>query len=561
LHAYVEQLTRDPEVRAGRVAFQVEAAEETLGAQSEESLPTLLHICLRDDADDLAARFAQDGFVQEEDVLDTWFSSALWPHSTLGWPEATPALKYFYPTNVLITSRDIITLWVARMVLTGLNNMGDVPFRDVYIHPKILDGYGETMSKSKGNGVDPIDVIDKFGPDALRFGLAHLTTETQDVRMPVQFECPHCEQLIDQTKKNREMPRIVCTKCQQPFQTQWARSEADRQLKRGAVVSERFEGARNFCNKLWNAARFVMLNLENHRAGVVSADELALEDHWILSRLTTITQQVTEAFEQYRYADAARTLYDFCWVEYCSSYIEMIKSRFQDPQQRVIAQRMAAYTLDVILRLLHPVIPFITEEIWQLLGSIAPQRGLVQVQPAARHVIVAAWPQPDAGRLNTAIEEQFAQFHAVLSALREIRSRQNVPSRQTLPFAVRCDERAASLLQPLTTLFAALAEAHALDMGPAVQPPATNATVHLSNLDVYVDLSGVIDVEAETLRLEKQLERLSGMIAGKEKKLSNTSFVDKAPAAVVLKERESLQQLREQLDNVRTSLAALGKTS
>ena len=167
LHAYVEQLTRDPEVRAGRVAFQVEAAEEAPSTRSEEALPTMLHICLRDDADDLAARFAQDGFVQEEDVLDTWFSSALWPHSTLGWPVATPALKYFYPTNVLITSRDIITLWVARMVLTGLNNMGDVPFRDVYIHPKILDGYGETMSKSKGNGVDPIDIIDKFGPDAL----------------------------------------------------------------------------------------------------------------------------------------------------------------------------------------------------------------------------------------------------------------------------------------------------------------------------------------------------------------------------------------------------------
>ncbi len=249
-------------------------------------------------------------------------------------PHATPELKYFYPTSVLITSRDIITLWVARMVLTGLNNMGEVPFRDVYIHPKILDGYGETMSKSKGNGVDPIDVIDKFGPDALRFGLAQLTTETQDVRMPVQFECPHCNQLLDQTKENREMPRIECGKCGKPFQTQWARNEEDRQLPRGAVVSERFEGARNFCNKLWNASRFVMLNLENYTAGPVDDAQLAFEDRWILSRLTTVTQQVTDALAEYRYAEAARTLYDFCWDEFCSSYIEMIKGRFQDATQR-----------------------------------------------------------------------------------------------------------------------------------------------------------------------------------------------------------------------------------
>ncbi len=159
---------------------------------------------------------------QDPDVLDTWFSSALWPHSTLGWPEKTPELAYCYPTSVLITSRDIITLWVARMVLTGLNNMGEVPFREVFIHPKILDGYGETMSKSKGNGVDPLDIIEKFGADALRFGLAHLTTETQDVRMPVQFECPHCQALIEQTKKNRELPRVACTKCGKEFSTQWA---------------------------------------------------------------------------------------------------------------------------------------------------------------------------------------------------------------------------------------------------------------------------------------------------------------------------------------------------
>ncbi len=558
--AYVRKLEQDPDVRAGRVAFQVETPDDsTSGTTADDSVT--LHLCLRDDVDALGPRFVADGFVQEEDVLDTWFSSALWPHSTLGWPEATPQLKYFYPTSVLITSRDIITLWVARMVLTGLNNMGEVPFRDVYIHPKILDGYGETMSKSKGNGVDPIDVIEKFGPDALRFGLAHLTTETQDVRMPVQFECPHCETLIDQTKKNREMPRVACPKCQEAFRTQWARTEADLALKRGAAVSERFEVARNFCNKLWNASRFVMLNLENYQPGSVNDAELAFEDRWILSRLTTITQQVTEALEQYHYSDAARTLYDFCWVEFCSSYIEMIKGRFQDPAQRVVAQRVVAHALDVILRLLHPLIPFITEEIWQMLGTIAPQRGLTKPEPAARHLMAASWPHPDPNRVQADIEEQFAQFHAVLSALREIRSRQNLPTRQVIPFSLRCDETTARLLQPLAPQFAALAEAEPRAMGPEVEPPATHATIHLGSIDVIVDLAGLIDKEAEKARLEKQVERLTGMIAGKEKKLSNASFVEKAPADVVRKEQESLQQLRDQLQTAETSLAALAKSS
>ncbi len=559
LEAYAQRLERDPQWQAGRLALQRGTAADDRCVGDTTTSALTLHICLRDDAEELAARFEQDGFRQEDDVLDTWFSSALWPHSTLGWPQATPELGYFYPTNVLITSRDIITLWVARMVLTGLSNMGQVPFRDVYIHPKILDAYGEGMSKTKGNGVDPMDVIDKFGPDALRFGLAYLTSDLQDVRMPVQFECPHCNQLIDQTKKNREMPRIECPKCRQPFQTQWARSAEDRALKRGAVVSERFEVARNFCNKLWNAARFVMLNLEHYTPAPVPKQQLAFEDQWILSRLATVTREVTEALEQYRYSDAARTLYDFCWVEFCSSYLEMIKGRFQDPTRRAAAQRVAVEALDVILRLLHPLIPFITEEIWQLLRAVAPVRGLAQPRAASTHLIVAAWPEPEPQWANPGMEQQFARFHAVLSALREIRSRQNIPPRQPLPFAVRCDEPTAAQLRPLAAHFAALAEATATDFSPRVGPPPTHAAVHLPAMDVYVDLSGVIDVAAEIARLEKQLERLCSMIAGKEKKLDNPSFVEKAPADVVARERASLDQLRSQRDTVRRDLAVLQK--
>ncbi|MEM1070614.1 MAG: class I tRNA ligase family protein, partial [Planctomycetota bacterium] len=234
------------------VSFRIDDGEE--GEQS-------LFACLREEGDEREAKLEAIGFERDPDVLDTWFSSALWPHSTLGWPEQTKELDYFYPTSTLITSRDIITLWVARMVLMGLNNVGEIPFRQVFIHPKIQDGNGETMSKSKGNGVDPIDVIDKFGPDSLRFGLARLAGDTQDVRMPVQYECPTCDKLIGQTKKNRSLPRIDCPACGQAFSTQWAESQEDKALPRGLVVSERFETARNFVNKLWNAARFVLMNM------------------------------------------------------------------------------------------------------------------------------------------------------------------------------------------------------------------------------------------------------------------------------------------------------------
>jgi valyl-tRNA synthetase len=557
LAEYAERLEKDPDVQAGRVALQVEQAHESAGGVSSPDVPPTLHICLRDDADDLISRFAADGFVQEEDVLDTWFSSALWPHSTLGWPEETPALECFYPTSVLITSRDIITLWVARMVLAGLNNMGEVPFRDVYIHPKILDGYGEGMSKSKGNGVDPIDVIGKFGPDALRFGLAQLATEMQDVRMPVQFECPHCQQLMDQTRENRIMPRISCSQCGKPFQTQWAVTEEDLELPRGAVVSERFESARNFCNKLWNASRFVLLNLENYAPGPVAAEQLEFEDRWMLSRLTTVTGQVTDALQEYRFAEAAGVLYDFSWNEFCSSYIEMVKARFQDPQRRLVAQRVAAYALDVILRLLHPMVPFITEEIWQLLNSIASPRGLERPAAPSPDLIVARWPAVHEERVDKKIEEQFALFHAALSALREIRSRQNIPPRKPISFSVQCDSSTAELLEPLREHFVALTRAEPIALGGDVAVPSTHAAVQLPDMKVLVDLAGLIDVEAEVERLEKQQQRLTGSIAGKKKKLANQNFIQRAPVDVVQREKDSLAQLEEQLQSVMDGLAAL----
>ncbi|MBN2021336.1 MAG: valine--tRNA ligase [Pirellulales bacterium] len=495
--------------------------------------------------------------VREQDVLDTWFSSALWPHSTLGWPEQTEELKYYYPTSVLITSRDIITLWVARMVLAGLFNVGDVPFHQVYIHPKILDGYGEGMSKTKGNGVDPVDVMDKFGADALRFGLAHLTTETQDVRMPVEFECPHCGKLIEQTRKNRVLPRVPCPECKKAFSTQWAEKPEDKVLPKGLVVSDRFEDARNFCNKLWNASRFALLNLEGYTAGPISREELLVEDRWILSRLSTVTRQVSEALDQFRFADAARTLYGFAWDEFCSFFVEMVKGRLQDPKGRPLAQRVLTHTLDTLLRLLHPMIPFVTEEVWQLLGEYAPSRGYPAPAPAAASIMIAPWPTADAAMEDPAIEAQFALFQNALGGVREIRARQNVPPKTMVEILGRCNEDTAAKLSAMGPYFASMAGARAIAWGPEVQPPPLSANTTTTAGEIFVNLAGLIDVEAEASKKRQEIAKLDSLIEAKRKKLADEKFVGRAPEAVVQKEREGLAELKARRDSAQAALERL----
>ncbi|MCA9106244.1 MAG: class I tRNA ligase family protein [Planctomycetales bacterium] len=525
---------------------------------TDEGDRATVHVCVRDEDSPAIELLESQDFVRAEDVLDTWFSSALWPHSTLGWPSQTPELAKFYPTSTLITSRDIITLWVARMVLMGLNNVGQVPFRDVFIHPKILDGFGETMSKSKGNGIDPLDVIDKFGADALRYGMAFLTTDTQDVRMPVQFECPHCEHSFDQTKKNRELPRIDCPKCGKPFGTQWARTDEDRALERGLVLSERFEVARNFTNKLWNAARFAILNLEGYTPGKIEVDKLPLEDRWILSRIASTTRSVTEALERFEFSEAARALYEFAWDDFCSFYVEILKDRFAQPESRVVAQRVMAYVLDTLLRLLHPIKPFLTEEIWQRLAEWAPRRGL-DPEAAAASVMIAAWPTVDESLIAADIEAQFAKFQAALGALREIRSVRNIPPKADIEFVARCDRDTVALLQPMEPYFASMARATCRGWGAEVEVPQPNATGVLPGIELYVDLKDFINVDEERERLGKERDKHLGFIKSKEAKLGNESFVSRAPADVVQRERDQLEQLREQLAAIDEALAALSK--
>jgi valyl-tRNA synthetase len=530
----------------------------------------ILHVCVRQADPAVEAQLEQWGFQRQEDVLDTWFSSALWPHSTLGWPEATAELKKFYPTSTLITSRDIITLWVARMVLMGLNNLGQVPFRQVFIHPKILDGFGETMSKSKGNGVDPIDVIDKFGPDALRFGLAWLTTDTQDVRLPVQFECPHCSAATQQTKANRQLPKITCDKCGGQFSTQWAELPEDRALPRGAVISERFEVARNFVNKLWNASRFVMLNLDGYTPQPIAADQLLLEDRWLLSRLASLTHSVTEALQQYRYAEAARELYRFAWDDFCSLYLEITKPRLHaESGDRHLAQAMLAYGLDQLLRLLHPIMPFVTEAIWQHLQPLVPNRKrpvpadeatMPQQHPpiaTSPWLAQAAWPVAQPADIHPAVEQGFSRFEAVLAGVREIRARQNIPPKKTIAFQLACSPADQALLEPMRPYFPSLAQAELSLMAEQVEPPAVSAQMTLEGIELYVDLSGVIDVAAEVARQEKLQHNLLEQITRKQAKLASPNFVEKAPAAVVEKERSSLEELQHQAEQASRALAAL----
>ena len=548
----VDQISSHAGMSDGRLAISIEDQ-----SGHEDGPQATVHVCVCDEDHALQSELEKLGLVREQDVLDTWFSSALWPHSTLGWPDKTPELDYYYPTSTLITSRDIITLWVARMVLAGLNNLGEVPFHEVYIHPKILDGYGETMSKSKGNGVDPLDVVQKFGADALRFGLAYLTTDTQDVRMPVQYECPHCDVLIEQTKKNRQLPRLDCPKCEKAFSTQWAESDEDRALPRGPVVSDRFELARNFTNKLWNASRFALGNLQDYTPGDVELDDLETEDRWILSRLATVTAQTSKCLNDYHYADAARTLYEFAWDEFCSFYIEMAKAQLSDETKRPIAQRVLAHVLDSLLRLLHPMIPFITEEIWSMLNQIAPTRGLQNAEPAAESIMIANWPQADLNHQDKPIEARFANFQSVLGAVRKIRKTQNIPPKTEIEFRVRCDATIAKQLGAMRPYFQSMANATCTASGPDVQNPTANSQTSLPGMDVMVDMKDLIDKEAELERLEKERDKLNKGIAGIESKLGNANFTERAPADVVQRERDRLSQLKQQLESIEAALRGL----
>jgi valyl-tRNA synthetase len=412
------------------------------------------------------------------------------------------------------------------------------------------------MSKSKGNGVDPLDLIDKYGTDALRFTLAALAGENQDVRLPVGYECPHCGTVIPQLLEHQKRPLgsakplLKCPQCKQESQysNPWFEPEPGQPVAR--IVSERFEYGRNFCNKLWNAARFAMLNLEGYTPGPIQESELQLEDRWILSRLATVSGELTSLLGKYEFDFATRSIRDFTWNEFCDWYVEMIKPRLRDPAARPAAQRVLVGVLDVLIRLLAPFIPFITEELWQRLGELAPTRGLLEPLPAAASAMIAPWPTVPRAWRDAELESRFARLQETIVAVRNVRAVYGIAASVPLKLHMRCQPEVAAQLQGVASQFDNLAKTLLESAGLEVVRPAGAANFSLADADGFIPLEGIIDRAGEVARQQKEAQRLRGFIAGHEKKLSNESFVAKAPEQVVEQVRDTLAALQKQLAGV-----------
>ena len=423
---------------------------------------------------------------QDEDVLDTWFSSALWPFETMGWPEKTPELQQFYPTRTLVTGYDIIFFWVARMVMMGLKFGGDIPFHHVFIHGLVRDSQGRKMSKSLGNGIDPVEVIDKYGADTLRFMLVTGNTPGNDMRF------------------------------------YWARVEA----------------ARNFANKLWNASRFMLMNLQGFdRSFVPKAEDYTLADRWILSRYARTSAVVTENLEKFELGEAARAIYEFIWGEFCDWYIELVKPRLyaEEGDSRRTAQYVLGYVLERTLRLLHPFMPFITEEIWQHI----PHEG--------KSIMTAPWPTGEETWLDKENEASMEAIMEVIKAIRNMRAEVNAaPGKKSEAILHFSDAAQQAVFTANDGYLHALAEADPVTiLSLTAERPENAMTAAAGGVEIYLPLKGLIDMEKETARLSKELDGLTKEIARTEGKLANEKFVTKAPVAVVAKEREKLQDYEE----------------
>ncbi len=418
---------------------------------------------------------------QDEDVLDTWFSSALWPFSTLGWPEQTEDLKYFYPTDVLVTGYDIITFWVSRMITTGVELMEETPFHTVLIHGLVRDALGRKMSKSLGNGIDPLEIIEKYGADALRFSLTLGVSPGNDMRMS----------------------------------------------------EEKVESARNFANKIWNAARFVMMNLADfEKKGLPEAAKLELADKWILTRFQETARQVTAYFEKYDMGMAAQELYDFIWSSYCDWYIEMAKQRLNgdDAEAKQTVREVLVYVLEGILKLMHPFMPFITDEIFRYLPGTEGS------------IMVSAWPEC-CECLDFA--DEAAQMEGVMDAVRAIRNlraEMNVAPSRRARLMIRPQEGWAEPLKAAEGYFLRLASANAVEiMAADAANPEKSASAVCSAGDLYIPLGDLVDVEKELKRLNKDKEGIEREIKRTEGMLNNPGFLSKAPEQLVAKEREKLE--------------------
>ncbi len=556
------------------------AALADLGADTD----VFLDVCLLGDGDERAALLESRGFERDPDVLDTWFSSALWPFSTLGWPDPATApiepgqaplgpvdghpdsLSTYYPGSCLVTGRDIITLWVARMVLSGLYALGDVPFTDVFIHANILDGKGERMSKSKGNGIDPVDIIEGYGADAMRYVLCDMQTGTQDIRLPVTAICPACGHHNDlgDTKHGRSIFTYRCGETVSGRANGGCGAEFDvlgtmPDIPAARLTSERFEIGRAFATKLWNSARFALMNLEGMAADEAPLDRaaLAVEDRWILDRLDAAVRGVRAGLEAYDPSGALQAARDFFWGELCDWYLEVIKPRVAGGGEGgETARRVLAFAMDQVLRLLHPFIPFITEYLWQELNRVAPRRGLGFADaPPSEQLVLARWPEARDALVDPEARAAFADLQSLVGALREFRSSRNIPLRQAVDLTVATPRPEA--VRATGAILANLVHVDALVVTREARARPGDATVVTGEHQLIVH--DVVDVDAERARLEAELKRVDKEIAICDRKLGNPKFVERAPAHVVQQQRDRRAGYEAQKQRILDALAALAE--
>ncbi len=441
---------------------------------------------------------------QDEDVLDTWFSSGLWPFETMGWPEETKELKHFYPTSVLVTGYDIIFFWVARMVMMGIEFGKDIPFRKVFIHGLVRDSQGRKMSKSLGNGIDPVEIIDEYGADTLRFMLITGNTPGNDMRF----------------------------------------------------FSERVESARNFANKIWNASRYMLMNLEGFRHGFVPNDEdYTLADRWILSRYAKTERGVTENLDKFELGEAGRMIYEFIWSEFCDWYIELTKARLYDKEQerpRQTALYVLNYVLERTLRLLHPFMPFLTEEIWQKLPKNPDDKESIMISP---------WPKDNGSAIDENAEKSMTAIMETIKTVRNLRAEVGVvPGKRSEVILQFADKSLGEIFASNEGYLTALAAAEPVTFLPEGAEKPENAMAGMtSGVEIYLPLKGLIDVEKETARLTKERDKLAKEIARLSGKLQNEGFLKKAPEHVVAAEKAKLADYEEKQKAMEERISYLGR--
>lgn len=472
---------------------------------------------------------------QDDDVLDTWFSSALWTFSTLGWPEKTAELEKFHPTSVLVTGFDIIFFWVARMIMMTLKFTGEVPFKQVYVHGLVRDSEGQKMSKSKGNVLDPIDLIDGIDLESL---VAKRTTGMMQ---------PEKAAKIKKTTRKHFADGI------ESYGTDALRFTFASLASTGRDIRfdlNRCEGYRNFCNKLWNATRYVLMNTEKKDTGIDETldTELSLADKWIISKLQNVEMDVAKHFDQYRFDLAAHTLYEFTWNEYCDWYLELVKPILNsktatEAQQRGTRQTLVR-VLETILRLLHPITPYITEEAWHSVASLAGKTGdTIMLQP---------YPQPNEALIDTASEKELEWVKHVIMGVRKIRSEMDIAPSKALPILLaNLQEQDKAWLENNRVFLQTLAKLDTITLLDNEKEAPESAVALVGEMKILIPMAGLIDKEAELSRLSKEIKRLEGEVKRFTGKLSNESFVSKAPEAVVEKEKQKLQETEIALKNLK----------